>query len=283
MTTISNKDKQMIQSLVQSWFNRKNSESQSECPKPESIAAYAFGELDLSDEKLIETHVIDCPKCLAEVVDLREIKAATEIVPKKATSRLLDWAKLADKTRRQIADGIFDKLSSIFPGYTELVLSYAVLRGGEETEEKEIKEVIRLPKQIWHITKTLEEQLSIIETPNRGKSTELQPLADALQKIPFYYFILGLGKDNRLKMISAKMDPVGERHLPIEIDASDIHDTDILWVVIDSDKETMQNIHTQISREINKKRMTIPKIEPFAWVIVFIERKKLIRKKSKSI
>ena len=211
------------------------------------------------------------------MVDLREIKASTEPAPKKATSRLLDWAKLADKTRREIADNLFEKLHSLFPGHTELVLSYAGLRGREE------KEVIRLPKQIWHTTTTIGEQLSIIGTKNQGKSLELQPLADALQKIPFYYFIMGLGKDNRLKMVSADMDPAGERHLPIEVDASDINDTDILWVVIDSDKETIQNIYTQLQREISKKRMTIPKIEPFAWVIVFIERKKLIRKKSKAI
>ena len=93
MNKISGNDKKMIQSLVQSWFDRKNREA--ECPKPESIAGYAFGELDLDDEKLIEAHVIDCPKCLREVVDLREIKASTETAPKKAMSRLLDMARLA--------------------------------------------------------------------------------------------------------------------------------------------------------------------------------------------
>lgn len=268
MNKISGNDKKMIQSLVQSWFNRKNRDTESECPKPESIAGYAFGELDPDDAKLIEAHVIDCPKCLTEVVDLREIKASLKTAPKKATSRLLDLAKLADNTRQEIAANIFEKLHSLFPGHTELVLSYVGLRGAEE------KEVIRLPKQIWHTTATIGEQLSIIKTHNQGKSLELQPLADALQKIPFYYFIMGLGKDNRLKMISADMDPADERHLPIGVDASDINDADILWVVIDSDKETIQNIYTQLSREISKKRMTIPKIEPFAWVIVFVERKK---------
>ena len=276
MNKISGNDKKMIQSLVKSWFNRENRETESECPKPESIAGYAFGELDPEDEKMIEAHVITCPKCLTEVVDLREIKASTEPALKK-TSRLLDWVKLADKTRQEIADNIFEKLHSLFPGHTELVLSYVGLRGREQ------KEVIRLPKQIWYSSTTIGKQLSIIGTKNRGKSLELQPLADALQKIPFYYFIMGLGKDNRLKMVSADMDPAGERHLPIEVDASDINDTDILWIVIDSDKETIQNIFTQLSREISKKRMTIPKIEPFAWVIVFIERKKLIKKKSKAI
>ena len=280
MHTISGNDKKMIQSLVQSWFNRKNRETQLECPKPESIAAYAFGELDPNDEKLIEAHVIDCPKCLSEVVDLREIKASTETVPKKAMSRLLDWAELAEKTRREIADNIFDKLSSIFPGHTDLVLSYAVFRGGKE---KEVKEVIRLPKQIWHTTKTIEKQLSIIETHNQGNSSELQPLADALQKISFYYFVMGLGKDNKLKMISSDMDPMVKRHLPVDVDTSSINDIDILWVVIDSDKETIQNIYMHLSKEISKKIMTIPKIEPFAWVIVFIERKKHIRQKEKAI
>ena len=57
MNKISGNDKKMIQSLVQSWFNRKNSKTKSECPKPESIAAYAFGELDPDDAKLIEAHV----------------------------------------------------------------------------------------------------------------------------------------------------------------------------------------------------------------------------------
>lgn len=271
MNKISGNDKKMIQSLVQSWLDRKDLDTKSECPKPVKIAGYAFGELDPEDEKLVEAHVIACSKCLAEVVDLREIKASTEGVPKKATSRFLDWAKLADKTRQEIAENIFKKLHDLFSGHTELVLSYAGLRGREE------KEVIRLPKQIWHTTTTIGEQLSIIEAHNQGKSLELQPLADALQKIPFYYFIMGLGKDNRLKMVSTDMDPTGERHLPIEVDSSDIDDTDILWVVIDSDKEIIQNIYQQLSKEISKKRMTIPKIEPFAWVIVFIERKKLSR------
>ena len=61
-----------------------------------------------------------------------------------------------------------------------------------------------------------------------------------------------------------------ERHLPVEINALNIIDTDILWFVIDSEKEVMQNIYSQLSSEIGKKRMTMPKIEPFAWVIVFI-------------
>ena len=266
MTTISNKDKQMIQSLVQSWFNRKNRESQSECPTPESIAAYAFGELDPNDEKLIETHVIDCLKCLNEVVDLRDIKASTETVPKKALARLLDWAKLAHKTRRQLADNIFDKLSSIFPGYTYVELTYADLSRG-----KEGKKVVRLPRQIWHITSPLAKRLSIIDIPIQGKPYGLQPLAEVLQKKPFYYFIMGLGKDNRLKIISEDSDHMVERNLPVEVDASSIKDIDILWVVIDNNKETINNIRRQLSTEIDKKKMIIPKIEPFAWVIVFVE------------
>ncbi len=265
MSKISKKDKEMIQTLAKSWLNRDTRRMKLECPPPESIAAYAFGELDPEDERIVEAHVINCPKCLTEVVDLRDIKASTTPALKKAPSRLFDLAKLADQTRRDIANKIYEKLRSIYPGHTELALSYVGLRGREE------KEVIRLPKQIWHTTATIGKQVSIIDKHNEGRSLELQPLADALQNISFYYFIIGIGKDNKLRMISADMDPAGERHLPIEVDASHIDDTDILWVVIDSDKETIMNIYTQLTREISKKRMTIPKIEPFAWVIVLIE------------
>ena len=73
--------------------------------------------------------------------------------------------------------------------------------------------------------------------------------------------------------------PAGNIAIMICMDALDkeirdkhpIKDIDILWVVIDNNKETINNIRRQLSTEIDKKKMIIPKIEPFAWVIVFVE------------
>jgi hypothetical protein len=265
MRSISDNDKKNIQAIVRSWLNRTGHEVKSGCPKPESIAGYAFGDLDPDNEKLIESHVVNCPKCLSEVVDLREIKASTDI-PTLNIPNIINLLDQCKKARQEVAYWFVEKLRGIFPGYTEIELDYVGVRGTEFREP----EIIRLPRQIWYATKKRSDLFTIIDLPNNELSTELKPLSEALQRIPFYFFVMGLGKDNKLKMISDNINLSKVRNLPIEVYASDVKDIDILWIVIDSDKDTTQNIYSQLKNVLGKTNISIPTIEPFAWLIVYV-------------
>ncbi|NUT47677.1 MAG: anti-sigma factor, partial [Saccharothrix sp.] len=51
---------------------------------PQLLGAYVLGVLDEAEVRAVEDHVASCPRCLAEVTDLREVEEAMGGLPPEA-------------------------------------------------------------------------------------------------------------------------------------------------------------------------------------------------------
>lgn len=274
-------NEEFVNQLISLGVSKLQKQRVTQCPSTEELATYAFNEMSLSNRERIESHLLSCINCLKEVIELSHIDATVKIpsyeelekkkieikVPDKILNALLPKPRVIhldrwlEKKRKEIAEFLKQTISGFYPGGAQLEVLYM----GEE-------EVYQIPQKVFFVIRKEEGKITLIEEPANAEP-ELRLLTKALEARGFSYCIFGLGDDNKLKEIS-KVQSKEEYDLPLEIDFKDLKGTDILWVIIHVEEESIQKLYRSITENLGKKSVSLPAdIDPFAWLIVYIERR----------
>lgn len=81
------------------------------CPDYEKIVRYAFDELSYSESKELEVHILSCPICFKEVIELRD---SLQLIPPKPQSKRIPIRYRIDQIINNLKDIFEGKIADIF-------------------------------------------------------------------------------------------------------------------------------------------------------------------------